>query len=458
MTPYGVLVVVALLLALARWRTRIPWLLALCLGAPASAVVVVGGQSVAAFQVVLLAATPLALWTWFRGKQEPFSWPGAGLLVVFVAWCTFITVAGPVFFDGTDVLLPDGGIDEQVADPTPLEFGVSNLAQVVYLGLSALLICLFAGYRRLSPHLLAPGLGVAMLLSLWRLGSEQGPLPFPTTFFDNSVGIDYIDGAPGGGYRLRGVFPEPSTLALYSIGTLAYVLAMVPRTRGWTRIGYLALAAAAGTNLFWARSGTALVAGGTVLALALVVALVRAVRHGIAVMPVAFATCVAAAVALAASGRLLAYAGDLVGEKVVSSSYSNRTGADVFSLGLFLDSGGLGLGLGSNRPSSLWPMLLSCTGLVGTLLYAALILTLVVRTARLGPWRPVVWALVAVTVTKSVAGSTLSDPLMMLSLGLCAHAVARARDDARDDARDGDGEAGAAEVPEPVGVSAPRAG
>lgn len=425
-TAFGVVLAVLLLVALVRWTVGIPWLLGLCLGVPPVAALVVGGQSIAGSQVVLLVATPLAVWRWLRLREDPLDWPGAGLLAAFVAWSGFITLLGPVLFDGTDVLLPRGGIDAQVADPTPLEFTISNFAQVAYLVLAAVVICMFARFRRLSPHLLAPGLALAAVLSLWRLLHDQAGLPFPTTFFDNSTNVAYVDGTPDGGYRLRGVFPEPSALALYSIATIAYGVAMLARTRHWHRWAYLALVAAALVNLFWSRSGTAVVAGVAVLGLALVVAVVRAVRNGAAVMPVAFLLCVAGGAFLAVADRAVGFVVDVVEDKLGSSSYANRTGADGYSLRLVVDTWGLGLGLGSNRPSSLWPMLLSCVGIVGTVLFAALVLRLVLRTASLGPWRPVMWVTVAAVLTKSIAGSHLTDPLLVLSLALCAHASASA--------------------------------
>jgi len=424
-TLFGVLVGLALLLALFRWTTRLPWLLSLSLGAPASATVVAAGQSVAAFQLILLVAAPIAMLGWIRTRHNPFDWPGFPALVVLVAWTGLVTLAGPVVFDGVDVLSPRGGIDEQIADPSPLAFTVSNLAQVAYLVLGAVLICLLAGYRRLTPHLLAPGLGLAMALSAWRLLHDKAGIPYPLSFFDNSTGGKYIDTTSTGAYRLRGVFPEPAGLALYAIAALVLAVAMIARTRGWARVGYLALAVVAAVNLFYARSGTAVIAGGVIAAMALAVAVERAFRRGAAVMPLAILACAATTAFLVFYQPVVSYLGGLIGDKVASTSYFSRTEADLFALRLAVDTFGLGVGLGSNRPSSLWPMLVSCVGVVGTVAYLVLVLTLLVRAARVPIWRPMFWVLLAVLVTKSVAGSNLSDPLLVFSLGLCAYAAAR---------------------------------
>lgn len=69
---------------------------------------------------------------------------------------------------------------------------------------------------------------------------------------------------------------------------------------------------------------------------------------------------------------------DLVNLTVVNkpntSSYNDRTTADLHALKIFLDTYGLGVGLGSNRPSSLLPYLLSQVGLIGTILFFSFII------------------------------------------------------------------------------------
>lgn len=55
--------------------------------------------------------------------------------------------------------------------------------------------------------------------------------------------------------------------------------------------------------------------------------------------------------------------------KIETSSFSNRMKADIHALKLLVKTYGLGVGLGSNRPSSLLPYLLSQLGLIGTFLF-----------------------------------------------------------------------------------------
>jgi hypothetical protein len=117
-----------------------------------------------------------------------------------------------------------------------------------------------------------------------------------------------------------------------------------------------------------------------------------------------------------------------VDAKVSSSSYNNRSGSDSFAYDLFFNTLGFGTGLGSSRASSFLPGLLSATGLIGTLLFAAVIFTLLRRSAPMREYRPVIWALVSVLVVKVVSSPDLSDTsgILYISLGLLSHAALRA--------------------------------
>jgi hypothetical protein len=113
-----------------------------------------------------------------------------------------------------------------------------------------------------------------------------------------------------------------------------------------------------------------------------------------------------------------------INQKVSSSSYNDRSFSDATSYDLLLSTFGFGVGLGANRASSFLPGLLSTTGIIGTLLFAAAVVTLLVRGSRVPAYRPVVWALVTLLVVKLVSGPDLSDSsgILWVSLGLLSNA------------------------------------
>jgi hypothetical protein len=60
----------------------------------------------------------------------------------------------------------------------------------------------------------------------------------------------------------------------------------------------------------------------------------------------------------------------MVLEKQHSGSFTQRTGADMMALDIAIDTGGIGIGLGSHKPNNLVATLLSNTGIAGSALFA----------------------------------------------------------------------------------------
>lgn len=419
----GALFAIGLAFAAFSWERRLPWLLGATLAVPATSVLNAGGQSIGAFQLGSLLVCATGAMVWLRVDSDgPLAWPGALVLLTFVGWASLTTLTGPILFDGALVLTGDGGIDQQVAAPSMLTYTLSNVAQWGYLAMSAIVICYLATRLTLSPHIATPGLAGAMLLSNWRLAFDKLGVPYPVAQIDNNIAVRYINATADGGYRLRGVFPEPAGIALYGLAALAIGLAMIPRTRGLVRLFYVAMCASAMLNIAFAGSGTAFVAGSIMIAVIAGVSLWRAVVADVAVLPVLISLLLGLIVLVILSQQIIDYVSTEINDKVGSNSYAARTAADIFSLRLGLESYGLGVGLGSNRPSSLLPMLLSCTGLVGLALFLFLVARMLVGSARVERWRPAFWLLLTVVITKSIAGSNLSDPVLVLALGMAAHA------------------------------------
>jgi hypothetical protein len=106
-----------------------------------------------------------------------------------------------------------------------------------------------------------------------------------------------------------------------------------------------------------------------------------------------------------------------VERKASSFSYLARGAANERSWQIFLETAGLGVGLGSHRPSSLFFLVLSCLGLVGTVLLAVLIAVALRRAARTEPAAG--WALLGVVVSGVIAVPDLSMPVIWVGVAVC---------------------------------------
>jgi hypothetical protein len=237
--------------------------------------------------------------------------------------------------------------------------------------------------------------------------------------FDTNPGVAYsflVDGA-----RLRGVFSEPSELAAFALPALVWFTVSATRSSGREAALRWIAAVIAAVDLVQASSGTAVVASALVVGGGAVVLSVRYVLRGGRGTPwIVLGALVVAVVVLWAGDALAQPVAAIVHEKIGSQSYDSRTGGDRFSWGVLVQSWGLGVGVGGNRPSSFGLSLLSCVGVPGTIAFAALLGGVLVAALRNPSTVAAGSALVALLVAKVVGTPDLSTPVLWLLIAVCA--------------------------------------
>jgi hypothetical protein len=397
----------------------------------AGAAFVVGTTAVPTFYAVSAGAAVALVLDLLQHRRRPREPdrrlpPGASLLVAFLLWSVFVTLTAPMVFDGQPVLTPNGvGAVLNAGFVT-----TSNIAQMGYLFLGVCVVVLLGRSKKATPQLIGLAAGLTTVLSLWRYLNQTFGFPFPQDIFDNSPAFSYVETAPKGVQRFRGILSEPAGLAVSSLVTMSYMLPRALRVRGLRQIGAVLVAAAACYLGIVSTSATFVVGGALVLAVVAVVLgagfLVRRVSIGVVATIVG---CVLVLVALWLLPIVYGFVEDTISAKVTSSSYTDRSGANNSSYGIFLDTWGFGVGLGSSRASSFLPGLLSTTGLPGTLLFLAAVGTLLAGSARVDAYRPVLWAFVSLLLVKVVSGPDLSDStgILWIALGLLSHATVLGR-------------------------------
>lgn len=394
--------------ALLGFRVPLPMLLAIGAALPASAVIVIAGQSLSPFfAVAVVAAAAAALHA---------SWPSRGA-VAFCAWSLFMTALGPAYFHRTAVLAPRGGIDAQISSPSRLSYSVSNLAQACYLVLGVAVVAYLS--KRGRAQVLGLTFWTGGLLSSARFIVERLGIAWPSLF--DSTSVAYVDSQYDGATRLRGVFAEPSELASFEVSATAYFVARsMNATNGRGRAQGMAGALLSLALLSQSYSGTAVVAT-ALMAAAWAVWAVARFTVGASGIPrkAVFLILTGSPLAILLGSPVTSFARDLVRDKAASGSFAARSLADRIGFDVAIRSHLLGVGLGSNRPSSFAVMLLSCVGIPGLLLFTALVIVSAVRASRSLEGRPVAAALAALLAAKVTASPDLSTPLLWLCIGLC---------------------------------------
>ncbi len=395
-------------------------LLAVGLGGvtPCGAFVVLGGIAVpTVYASVIFAILAAVLLRMDATASSLARSRGVILLWIFALWVLVVTLAAPFLFEGTRVTALGGA--ERLLSPVTF-LSSSNIAQLLYLFLGVAAAALAAARSETAVWCIYIALAGAAVLSLWRYAGLNLGVPFPTGLFDNSPAFRYIDGAPGGVVRFRGIFSEPSGLAASSLACVAMGASLLFRSRGSRR---LLVASGVAAALFDVAQSTS--ATGVLVAVVLLVAAIGSAVAGLLLRGRRWSpgASVLAVTLLIVGAWLLPIAGafvqGVVDAKVGTSSYDERSGSDLSSYGLLVQTLGFGVGVGSNRPSSFLAALLAGAGVVGAALFFGVVGRYAFRALPAPRVRPALWALFAILLAKLIASPDLSDTsgAMWLAIG-----------------------------------------
>ncbi|WP_146073465.1 hypothetical protein [Cryobacterium sp. N22] len=343
---------------------------------------------------------------------RPVSRLALGFLGVFLAYGTAISVLGPFLFEGIEVFSPRDGLDQQVNNLSELSFSVSNFAQPVYVLLGCVVVLYLGMEREVSPRIFDVTMWVGLGLALAR---TVAPSLWPTALFENDPNVSYSVTQDG----LRGTFGEPSLFGLFLSVCMAYALANVVVSHGRRRLLMIAALVLIVGELLLNLAWTALVVVPVVLVVAMVVGFWVLTRDRTRVRWVTVSAIgVVALVAAINVQFLVGLVLGLLDEKLSSLSFANRTASNDAAWSLFLDTWGVGVGLGSNRPSSLFFLLLSCVGIVGLVCFVGVVVLVALGALKVPSALPAASALLACVLAQFISAPELSMPLFWLLLGL----------------------------------------
>jgi tetrahydromethanopterin S-methyltransferase subunit F len=306
-------------------------------------------------------------------------------VVLFIALC---------FFQGKIEVLP-GTSGFKSAATRFFHLSRENFTQVAYLILNIALVYTMGhqGARRAAGVLLRDwdvavtcGLCFAAAIALWQFVSLYAGLYFPSAFFYTNAGYNRADSQSMVGlFRINGCFEEPSTLGYTFTG---YVLFAWLRYRLFPTAFSVGLIAVSVFCMLVSTSTTAIV--GLLVFACIAFYDVASSRLHLFTKDFRLSSGQVAAIALFVVGGLAAgfvvaanwqaihlILQSAVFRKSQSSSFQERMFADVLALRVFVETYGIGVGLGSDKANSLMLGLLSNTGIIGLLLLGGFVFSVV---------------------------------------------------------------------------------
>ncbi|MDZ7885524.1 MAG: hypothetical protein U5N53_22690 [Mycobacterium sp.] len=382
-----------------------------------SAAIIIGSIPITPFYVGMIVYLPLVY------LRIGFPRPGSSLPFLLAFWSCAITLLGPALFTGMPVVASGLGLDVQVNRLADLDYSSSNFAQIVYLILNLALLMALAGSndtKKWIPPVPAV-VGTAIAVLAWWF--HRAGWAWPDELFHNNTrnAYAYVDTA-----RLSGQFSEPSHLAVFALTSAVLLIVTVAVHRPRLPLKLLLLLTATFDILLIVESASATaLAGAAIFAMAFVgwsiyrmVATGARVSRGVSLVVIA-----AVGTLVVLSPLIVRYALDVLEYKLATGfSIRGRTAADLSSLRVFLDSATVGVGLGSNRASSLLLLLLSTVGLVGATLFFLTMGTAIRDGIRDRMRRPWAAGLAVLLFTSLVSLADLVSPMMWLLAGFCWNA------------------------------------
>lgn len=445
-TPIAAIV---LLLALVTPDRRMPHALLLCCLFGASAAIelpALGGAPIT--PAVLLM--PFVVWRALREQgpdacMRPLAFPQAGFwLLLLVTWGVLSAGFVPRLLEGQTLLY---GTDRGAMSGVrllPLQPLSTNLTQSAYAVAGLITFAALGALLRPAGRLAAFGNAVLLLAALnvaaalLNLAELTLPIPSLLEFVRNAGYAILVGGEVGGLQRISGTFAESSAFAAFTLPLFAFCATLWRERVRMRASGLLALATLA--MLLLSTSSTAYAA---LAAYVTLVSLAGAGRTLTRYEPLHFgigawllwgaavAACAALLLRPEIADRLADFFGVTLVRKLDSLSGIERGSWNLQAWTNFLDSRGLGVGLGSARASSFVLVLLSNVGIAGALLFLLFVGRVLVATAAPGAVEddegaaPVRRA-ARHAVIAALLGATVSGVVFDLGLAFYAFAAAAA--------------------------------
>lgn len=449
-TPIGLVIIpLSLAIFLARPRLLVPWAILVSVFQAASVINVGGdfpiGIAPFFFVVVLIAlrAVPQYATGRFGFTQGDPILTLSRPLILFAFWGAASAFVLPLVFVNVTVNTPRAGMDTLAL---PLHWGLSNGAQAGYL----ILDCVFLMYTTW----LARSHGemeliirafrwagvIAVAISAYQLVAYKAGLPYPREFFNsNEAWAQLLSEQIAGTWRLSATFSEPSVAGSFFATWSVFLLFAVADRKTARRLDWPLLCAGI-AMLILTTSSTGYIAAAIVLSVFVLQQMLRLIVEGrlsprILMIGLAIGAAVIGAVTLVPDlDRLLR---EVLFQKTESISGRDRTATQWESLVITSESSGLGVGLGSNRPSGMLFYILSNLGVPGLLLfvyclYITFSLIRAFNQPRLhcstahGYLRGSAWAFVVTLSAMIISGAEVTTPQLWITWSLTAAVIGHA--------------------------------
>jgi len=394
-TPFILIVPVSILMAIYRPKWLV-YLLIISLSLQVSSIANIGNYSmqIYRFMTILISILFLIEKVFFNNLKIRFTSKNLKIIfsygILFSLFIFFYALVGPFIFEGYPVYPPHLGIDfSAIYGPSPLKFSKYNIAFPIYIIFNILTLGYIITTQWKHEDILAlqKSLGISIFI-VFLTGLSQINFHyfgnFDVTKIFYTITSRKLDYALIGNFlpipRVQATFMEPSMLAPFIIGIFALYFYNFLNSSS-KLISFLISSLSLGIIIL-STSTTAYV---TLCIVFLIIVFFNKpfkFRNDLRLFIIKSKLKTYTVYSFLFLIILIPFIHFIIGwdnllkilelylfNKSESGSFKSRTTADIHALTLFVKTYGLGVGLGSNRPSSLSLYLLSQCGAIGTFMF-----------------------------------------------------------------------------------------
>jgi hypothetical protein len=369
-------------------------------------------------------------------------------LLLFTIICFISIWIGLTFFQGK-IMVVDGTAGLNLDLAQPYTFQRQNLTQPFYLLLNIGIVYALANQVARLPSgqvtatLDGAVLGATLFASLivvWEMAGFYYGVPFFPDFFHSNAGYAEAHGQVlfGEILRVSGSFREPSDLAYHFAAFLMYAWYRYLRRPSASAMGVLLLcvatmAASTATTAFAVLGIFALVVAKDVVAeLATAQIRIKLSMNQVGAVAILGVAALGALVFIQSNWHHIdGVFTSMVLEKQQSSSFASRSGVDMMAIDIVMQTGGIGIGLGSHKPNNLAMTVLSNTGIAGFLVFGIFLFELLrprLTASFVVDVRPYRWMIVGLMSVHLISNPNLNPIILWISFALVIGALTAERE------------------------------
>jgi hypothetical protein len=347
------------------------------------------------------------------------SFAGRRWMTAFFIIAVLSALILPFVFRGVPVYTPRVGIDQGLLVRPPLEFTHTNISHCVFLLLDMLVVLgaaqNFKGQNYAVKGFIFTFYFLVAVIFLQFLLPHLG-LEFPSSLIRNNTGVSLSEVDPQVvSTRYPGTFAEASgagaVLACFTTGFLVRRL----KYGGSVFPAFLGL-----VTIFFVRSSGSIAAVGLAFMVLIFSYPIYRFPFYINIVRMRRALLMIGVLGIALAGIFYSPLRDsfidLTLNKQDSGSFAHRLASDAYALQLSVRTFGLGVGMGSNRPSSLLTSLLSTVGVAGLIVFVFAVVKLLSNAKANAPWLP--WCGLGLLICLAISGPDFDQPWLWVLLAL----------------------------------------